>query len=452
MLLRRRRRAVRCRHQRPKEIRGTRASQASFSQRRMAFRAAGTKAAGRMVMVQVSDAVARQSRLHRPVQCRRYNRLLTEQWHVRSLPDTNHRRGRHRTRLAVVAGSAAKDNGGMKLCTILCCLLRGLLVGRAALLAENLALRQQLALLQRERRRPRWRWRDRWFWMVLAKLWRGWRSALVLVQPDTVVRWQRTAFRCYWRWKSRRPPGRPGLAREVRRLIRRMSRDNALWGAPRIRAELRLLGHEVAESSVAKYVVRRRDKPLSQTWRTFLRNHFGCLAAMDFLVVPTATFRLLFVFLVLRHDRRRVVHFNITEHPTAEWVSRQLVQAFPYDEAPRYLIRDRDGAYGEAVRHTLKSLGIEEVVTAPRSPWQKPYCERVVGTIRRDLLDHVIALNERHLMRLLRNYLVYYHDARCHRGLEGNAPNPRAVEGPERGQVVAEPMVGGLHHRYRRAA
>jgi len=230
-----------------------------------------------------------------------------------------------------------------------------------------------------------------------------------------------------------------------------MARDNSTWGAPRIQAELRLLGHEIAEATVAKYMARPRPtKPPSQTWKTFLYNHIGTLASMDFYVVPTATFRLLYVLVILSHDRRRVVHFNVTASPTAAWVAGQLREAFPFETVPRYLIRDRDGIYGGEVRRCLASLGVEEVVTAPRSPWQNPYCERLVGTLRRELLDRVIVLNEGHLRRLLSTYLEYYHQARPHMGLGHNAPEPRAVEPPERGRIVAEPMVGGLHHRYRR--
>ena len=324
--------------------------------------------------------------------------------------------------------------------------------GRAALALENLALRQQLAVLHRSAPRPKLRWRDRLFWVWLSRLWSGWREVLVLVQPETVVRWHRLGFRWFWRWKSRGRPGRPTMNREVRQLIRRMSRENPLWGAPRIRAELHLLGHDVAASTVAKYMTRRTDKPPSQTWRTFLRNHVGSLASIDFFVVPTVTFRLLYAFVVLRHDRRRVVHFNITEHPTAVWVAQQLREAFPFDEAPRYLIRDRDSIYGTEVRRCLKSMGIEEVVIAPRSPWQNPFVERLIGTLRRELLDHVIVLNERHLRCLLRSYFDYYHQARCHRALDQNAPVPRVVEPPTAGAVQSVSMVGGLHHRYRRVA
>jgi hypothetical protein len=325
---------------------------------------------------------------------------------------------------------------------------------RSQLALENLALRQQLAVLSRQHPRPRLRRRERLFWMALTILWSGWRSALVVVQPQTVVRWHRQGFGLWWRWKSRpKRQGRPPLAQDIRTLIRRMARDNATWGAPRIQAELRLLGLEVAQATVAKYMRRPRQRqPPSQTWKTFVRTHAGTLAAMDFFVVPTVTFRLLYAFIILSHERRRVVHFHVTTAPTAAWVSRQLRQAFPFETAPRYLIRDRDAIYGDEVRRCLTSLGIEEVVTAPRSPWQNPYVERMIGSIRRELLDQVVVLNERHLRRLLSSYLEYFHRSRPHMGLDHNAPEPRAVEPPERGRVVAEPMVGGLHHRYRRCA
>ena len=328
--------------------------------------------------------------------------------------------------------------------------VRGFLVGRAALAVENVAMRQQLAVLRRATPRPRLRWRDRAFWVWLSRLWAGWREALLLVRPETVLRWHRLGFRLYWRWKSRSRVGRPAKSGAVRQLIRRLARENPLWGDRRIRDELLLLGHKVSAATVARYRGRRR-KPPSQGWRAFLKNHVGCLASMDLFVVPTATFGLLYGLVILRHERRRVVHFNVTTAPSSVWVANQLRQAFPFDEAPRYLIRDRDGIYGEEVRRCLKALGIEEVVIAPRSPWQNPFVERLIGTLRRELLDHVIVLGERHLMRLLRDYFTYYHQARCHQSLNGNAPDPRAVEPPERGRVLAEPMVGGLHHRYRRA-
>jgi putative transposase len=340
----------------------------------------------------------------------------------------------------------------MKLLAAICWPFRLLVLSRSQLVLENLALRQQLAVLSRERPRPTLRRRDRLFWVCLSKLWSGWRSALVLVQPQTVIRWHQQGFRLWWRWRSRNTRvGRPPLDKDIRVLIGQMVRDNPTWGAPRIQAELHLLGHDVAEATVAKYMKRsRHDKPPSQSWKVFLKNHVGTMASMDFFVVPTATFRLLYVLVILSHDRRRVVHFNVTESPSAMWVAQQLREAFPFDTAPSYLIHDRDSIFGDVVRRCLASLNVEEVVTAPHSPWQNPYCERIVGTLRRELLDHVIVVNERHLYRLLSSYLTYYHQARPHMSLDHNAPEPRAVEGPEHGHIVAEPMVGGLHHRYRR--
>jgi transposase InsO family protein len=329
-------------------------------------------------------------------------------------------------------------------------LLRGLFACRLSLVAENLALRQQLAVLNRSSPRPRLRWRDRAFWVLLSRLWTGWRSVLVLVQPETVVRWHRRGFRYYWHWKSGKP-GRPMIDPAVRRLIGRMARENPLWGAPRIQAELALLGHDLAESTVAKYMPRNR-KPPSPMWRTFLDNHVGVLASIDFFVVPTATFRLLYGFLVLRHDRRQVVHFNVTAHPTAAWVKQQIREAFPFDIAPRYLIRDRDGIFGGDFGQWLKTRGIEQVLSAPRSPWQNPFVERLIGTLRRECLDHMIVLGERHLYHILKQFFAYYHEARCHQSLDRNSPVPREVEPPAKGRVVADPHLGGLHHRYRRAA
>jgi putative transposase len=317
---------------------------------------------------------------------------------------------------------------------------------------ENWALRQQVPVFKQSIKRPKLCPRDRVFWVWPSRLWPKWQSALVIVQPETVIRWHRQGLKLYWRWKSRgRKPGRPPMEREIRELIRRMSRENPTWGAPRIVSELAQLGHDVAQQTVAKYMVRPR-KPPSQTGRTFLDNHVGDIAACDFFTIPTVTFRVLYVFIVMRHERREIVHFNITTNPHAEWAAQQIVQAFPYEDAPRFLIRDNDGIYGDYFVRRVESLGIEEVRVAPHSPWQNPYCERVVGSIRRDCLDHVIVLNERHLHRILTEYLDYYYNARCHLSLDRNSPTPRVVEPPSRGEVVSIPQVGGLHHRYTRAA
>ncbi len=223
------------------------------------------------------------------------------------------------------------------------------------------------------------------------------------------------------------------------------------WGAPRIHGELLKLGIELSQATVSKYM-RHPNKPPAQTWRTFLSNHTECLAAIDFFTVPTAGFRVFYVFIVLSHDRRQVVHYNVTEHPTAQWAAQQLVEAFPFDSAPRYLLRDRDAIYGEAVRRRIKSLGIKEAITAPRSPWQNPFVERIIGSIRRDCLDHIIVFNERHLRRTLREYFSYYHICRTHLSLNKDPPETRTIEPPESGKVVAFPRVGGLHHRYGRIA
>ncbi len=330
--------------------------------------------------------------------------------------------------------------------------IRAFVRERAELALENLALRQQLAALRQKSKRPRLRNRDRIIWAILSRIWTNWRSALLIVQPATVIHWHRTGFRLFWRWKSRSGKlSRPTTEAKIYRLIRRMSRENPSWGVPRIQSELALLGHVVSEATVRKYRVRTR-KPPSQTWRTFLDNHIKGIVAIDFFTVPTATFRILFAFIVMRHDRRHVVHFNVTAHPTAAWTAQQIIEAFPDDSAPRFLIRDRDGIYGDVFQERVRNMGIEEVVCAARSPWQNPYCERLVGSIRRECLNHVIVLNDRHLLRILRLYLDYYHESRTHLSLNRNAPVERDVEPPHLGPVRAIPQVGGLHHRYCRAA
>ena len=330
--------------------------------------------------------------------------------------------------------------------------LRAALRTRTDLTLENLALRQQLAMLRRRSKRPQFGHLDRALWVWLCNWWDRWREALHLVRSETVIRWHRQGFRAFWTWKSRRGRvGRPRVASELADLVRTMALANPLWGAPRIHGELLKLGLDVSQRTVAR-LMPRRPKPPSQTWRTFLQNHLADLASVDFFVVPTATFRILYVFVVLLHHRRRVVRFNVTDSPTAAWTAQQVVEAFPDDSAPRYLLRDRDSIYGGEFRRRVRGMRIAEVLTAPRSPWQNPFAERVIGTIRRELLDHVIVLNEGHLRRHLQSYLRYYHGSRTHLALEKDAPEPRAVELPEQGRVVALPQVGGLHYRYIRRA
>ena len=322
------------------------------------------------------------------------------------------------------------------------------------LVLENIALKHQLEVVLRPARpRPRLKLSDRVLWVWLSRSWSGWKDSLRIVQPETVIAWHRRGWRLYWTWRSRRRgPGRPLVAQDVRDLIRRISSENVTWGAPRLHGELLKLGIDVSQATVAKYMV-RHEKPPSQNWRTFLDHHVTSLASVDFFTVPTLRFGVLYVFLVLAHDRRRVQHFNVTANPTAEWTARQIIEAFPWDTAPRYMIRDRDSIYGDGFRGRVKSLGIEEVLIAPCSPWQNPYVERLIGSLRRECLDHVIVLDEQHLRRVLREYLDgYYHPARTHLSLGKDAPIPRLVQPPEMGAVVSFPVLGGLHHRYERRA
>ena len=340
----------------------------------------------------------------------------------------------------------------MSILQLLLTFLGALFKSQRQLALENLALRQQLAMLRQSVKRPRAKHADKLFWIFFSRHVDGWRTLLHGLHPDTVVRWHRQGFRLYWRWKSRRRgPGRPAIDANLRKLIREMKASNIGWGAPRIHGELLKLGIEVSQATISKYMLRSK-KPPSQTWRTFVDNHANCLAAMDFFTVPTARFRVLYVFIVLSQDRRKVVHFNATEHPTAQWTAQQLFEAFPFDSAPRYLLHDRDAIYGEKVKQRIRALGIEEAITAPRSPWQNAYVERVIGSIRRECLDHVIVLNESHLKRILRDYFDYYHICRTHLSLNKNPPEFRAVESVASGNIVALPRVGGLHHRYTRIA
>jgi len=324
--------------------------------------------------------------------------------------------------------------------------------GHRAVALENLALRQQLAALTRTRKRPQLRTRDRLFWIVLAKSWRHWRRALVFVQPDTVVRWHREWLRRRWTARSRQKrPGRPTTEASIRKLVEKMEAANPLWGAPRIHGELMKLGVDISERTVSR-LLRRRRHPSGQTWRTFLTNHVTVLVSMDFFTVPTVTGRVLFVLVLLAHQRRRIVHYAFTDHPTAAWTGQQIVEAFPLDTAPRWLVRDRDAIYSDEFQRRVAGLGINEAVCSPYSPWQNPYAERLIWSLRRECLDHIIVLSEAHLRRVLARYVLYYQQARTHLSLDKDAPTPRRVQSPTEGRVFAFPEVGGLHHRYERRA
>jgi transposase InsO family protein len=322
----------------------------------------------------------------------------------------------------------------------------GLFRSRASLEAEIVALRQQLNVLRRKTpKRLAFSTFDRLVFASLYRIAPRIVNALVIVKPETVIRWHRAGFRWFWRWKSRRRGGRPKVALEIRQLIREMSLANPLWGAPRIHGELLKLGIEIGQTSVAKYMARHRSPP-SQGWKTFLRNHADGIASIDLFVVSTLSFRLLYGLLILKHGRRQMLWLGVTAHPTAEWITRQLTEACNWEPVPNYIIRDRDGVYGEIFKRRLRAMGIRDRPTAPRSPWQNGHTERLIGSIRRECLDHVVVFGERHLRHLLLSYMAYYNGTRTHLSLNKDAPVPRAVQAI--GRILPTPILGGLHHHY----
>jgi putative transposase len=326
--------------------------------------------------------------------------------------------------------------------------------GRRRLLLENLVLRQQLATLKRRHRRARLDLVDKLFWVAVRRFWSGWKQALIIVTPETVVRWHRAGFRLYWRLISRvrKATGRRPTPKEVRELIFRMVAENPTWGAPRIHGELLMLGFDISERTISRWMKRApRDPEPAKRWLAFLRNHREAIAAMDFFTVPTITFGVLYCFFIIAHRRRRILHLNVTKHPTSLWVVQQLREAFPFESTPRFLIFDRDGKYGLEVPAAVRSLTITPIRTSFESPWQNGVTERWVESCRRDMLDHVIAVSERHLERLLSEYVRYYHEDRTHLGLrkETLAGRTRAVAA---GRILSYERLGGMHHRSDRAA
>jgi hypothetical protein len=322
---------------------------------------------------------------------------------------------------------------------------------RADTALEILALRQQLAVLKRKRPRPHLKAGDRLFWTTLRRFWPRWSDVLLIVKPDTVSAWHRAGFRLYWRWRSRSRRGRPRITQELRDLIVRLADENPDWGAPKIHGELQHLGFTITERTVARYLrrIRRRRDP-ERKWLAFLKNHREVLAAMDFFTVPTVSFRVLYCFFVIEHERRKILHCNVTQYPTAAWIVQQLREAFPEPCRYRYVILDRDRKFDAEVLSFLAAAGLKAKRTSVRAPWQNRLAERWIASCRREILDHVIALNEEHLSRILREYIGYYHDDRLHDSLEKDAPNGRIVE-PRPGvnaKVLSMARLGGLHQRY----
>jgi transposase InsO family protein len=326
--------------------------------------------------------------------------------------------------------------------------LADLFKSRSRLEAENLLLRHQLNLALRQKpHRIRLRGSDRALLVWMARLWPSLLDTIQVVQPETILRWHRAGVRAFWRWKSRNRAGRPRIDRELRELIRRMSMENSLWGASRIHGELLKLGYEVAQSTVSKYMA-RGGKPPSQSWKTFLRNHAEAIAAIDMCIVPTLSFERLFAFLVLGHGRRQLLWFEVTRHPTAAWLARQITEAFPWASAPAYLVRDNDRAYGHVVTTRVTAMGIRDRPSSPGSPWQNGIAERLIGTLRCECLDHMVIFGEAHLRRILSAYAVYYNQTRTHLALNKDCPLQRPIQ--RLGSVAATPVLAGLHHQYLR--
>ena len=323
---------------------------------------------------------------------------------------------------------------------------------RRDLVLENLVLRQQINVLRRGGARPAIRDRDRLFWIAISRFWSNWRGALAIVKPETVVRWHRRGFRAYWRRKSRRTPCRPRVDHELQSLILEMAAANPLWGAPRIHGELLALGLRVSEATVSRYMPKGPCRGRGQTWRTFISNHSKGLVAVDFFVVPTASFKVLYVFVAMAVDTRRIAHFSVCQMPTDAWTTRQLSEIFPWASEGMAMLRDRGSVYASGFRGRLKSLGVLDIPTQARSPWQNGHVERLIGSIRRECLDHVIVFSERHLLRVMGEYVRYYNESRTHLGLGKASPDGRSVEPPAAGPIRSRPEVGGLHRRYHREA
>ncbi len=322
---------------------------------------------------------------------------------------------------------------------------------KQGIVLENLALRQQLAVQQRSIKRPKIKNTDRIFWVWLSRIWNDWRSSLIIVKPPTVIGWHKKGFKLYWKRKSRRV-GRPNIDWELIKLIRRMQKENPTWTAQRIQGELVKLGLDVSDNTVAKYMRKSKsDDSKRQRWLTFLRSHAKHIVGIDFLVARTIFFKSIHVFVAISHDRRKILHFAVTANPHSQWAIQQLRETFAFDETTKYVIRDNDKIFSEDFKLHIRNFGLEDTPTAPRSPWQNPICERVIGTLRRECLDHMIILNEKHLHSVLDEYINdYYNLSRTHMSLEKDSPVHRPIQ--TNGKIVSKPILGGLHHVYSRVA
>jgi putative transposase len=321
---------------------------------------------------------------------------------------------------------------------------------RTQLQLEIVYLRKQLEILARTSGKPRLRPSDRFFFSILTDVFISWKETLLIIKPETVVRWHQQGFKVYWRWKSRSALGRPRIPLDQIDLIKRMAADNPLWGAPRIHGEMLKLGFDISESTVLRYMPKSPRRTTGQRWKTFLKNHSSEIISLDFFVVPTITFKVLHVLAFLSHERRKIIHFNVTHHPTSEWATQQLRNAFCDEQPLKFLIRDRDSKFGEAFTHSVEALGIRPILTAYRSPWQNGYAERLIGSIRRECLDHVIVFNETHLRGILKEYIRYYNTQRTHLG--GNKDSPETREVQAEGEIDKIAVANGLHHFYFRKA
>ena len=325
-----------------------------------------------------------------------------------------------------------------------------LLKSRTQLHLEILFLRKQLEIVARSLPKLRLRPSDRFLIGMLTDLYDTWKEALLIVKPETVIRWHKEAFRLYWRWKSRHKSRRPKIPQAQINLIKQMANDNPLWGAPRIHGELLKLGFDISEATVLRYMPKKPRRTTGQQWKTFLRNHSAEIISLDFFTVPTITFRLLYVVVFLSHDRRKIIHFHVTDHPTSEWATHQLRNAFYDQERPKFLIRDRDSIFGEDFIESVSALGLRPILAAYRSPGQNGFVERLIGSIRRECLDHLIIVNENHLRKSLKQYFHYYHNQRTHLGLNKDTPEPRRVDAV--GKIGRVAVANGLHHFYYRSA